>query len=499
MEAELETDVNTDIPSEPPVPGAILVHEYEKSDGTHVRDHWRGPNGEHIDVASIEASSPADAQDTPSLSKKDDSSAIYVLGRNGEPQLASSPDPKARNTATYGSEEQAYHAAYVRRSHSLNEALRYEKKYAAWADNDPAIQSIIDKSFSGKKFAEFQERDGATSLIPVKRIRQARKTRKMTEVVRRSVADAQRAQRRLPEPQRMAAKYASVAALESDIALLKKSVADNSLSSVVYTNAHNDGTFRIQSRTNIRKDDLARDLEASGISTEEINSLYDVQDTGYSVSGVKEAFNGTLDIVPGSKGAPAKRTAAWDAAGLSTTVATYSPDSSCFKAIAKSVSGTENSAAVMSGRINDESLGSMSPSAQRAMLCELGVAHQKMKDEITAYEDGLRRRGANEGDPGKFFAVGAGDADGIRYKRKNNTVLDEAKVDEFVKKHKLNRSSLRKTSSTLKVDDFKKFAAKHHMSAYKYLNPSHAVSIRDSFDPRAYDGHTTAARSTAHA
>ena len=51
-----------------------LVKGYEKQNGTYVNEYWRGPNGEHIDIASTEVTAPTSAL-APALKKKNDAKA----------------------------------------------------------------------------------------------------------------------------------------------------------------------------------------------------------------------------------------------------------------------------------------------------------------------------------------------------------------------------------------------------------------------------------------
>ena len=486
MIAEAETVSSSTEHGEPPVQGATWVEDYERA-GVHVSGYWRGPNGEHLEP--VEVNHPTSGI-TQSLSKKSDR---YVLDKNGNPMSASDSGKPDKHTGVYASEDQAYHAAYVRRSLSLNEALRYDAKYANWADKDPVIKDLEKYAFSGKKWFEFKT---ATSSykIPEKIVRQSKSTKEMTQGLRKEYEEKQEKLRGTLSDGDLAKQYASANAIKEDIDRFKKAVASDSFSNVLYTNGTADGGFQIQSVASVDQDALENDLKSIKASDAEVNDLYEVK--GYSVPAVKSAFNATLNIPKGTKGAPAARAAAWKASGLADDEVTFSPDKDELKKVA-----AEHSDSVISSRFTDEDVANMRGSARRAVLCELGVEHQHITDDIERREEHMKEIGrSSQGDENAMFRQFSKDgaspdgSDGLKYKVKHTAVLHEENVDAFVKANHLDPNAMRKTSRSIKVNTLKDFSRKHHMSAYKYLKPTHRVHLRDLSAQKAFDENNVAAR-----
>jgi hypothetical protein len=489
MTAEAEMVSSSIGHGEPPVQGATWVEDYERA-GVHVTGYWRGPNGEHL--APVEA----DSSNTPSLSlSKKNSGNRYVLDKNGKPMLSYETGKPDKHTGVYASEDQAYHAAYARKSMSLNEALKYDAEYADWTDKDPVLQQIEKNAFAGKRFVEFKTATSSYNL-PVKTVRQSKSTKKMTQALRDEYEEKQKKVRGTLSDVDLAKQYASANAIEDDIGRLKKAVASESYSNVLYINSTADGGFQIQSVASVDKDALENDLKSVKASDAELNDLYEVKDNGYSIPAVRNAFNATLNIPKGMKGAPKARAAAWAASGLADDEATFSPDKDELNRVSSKYTDS-----VISSRFSDDKIASMSGSAKRAALCELGVEHQHIRDDIERREEYMRKTGeATQGDKNVLFRQLSKEgahpegSNGLKYKAIHRAVLHEKNVDAFVKDNHLDPKAMRKTSRSIKVDALKEFSKKHHMSAYKYLKPTHRVHLREMSDQRALNGDRVAAR-----
>jgi hypothetical protein len=427
--------------------------------------------------------------------------AKYHIGKDGEPHLCNAekrPCPLKQADGSpvphYGSMEQAYEALYVKESHSLNDAIRYQKKYENWADKDQDVQDIIDDAFAGKRFQMFKTANAEYS-VPVKTVRQSKATRELTAGMHDRFKSVRSAQEAMTPDGKLAAQYASMTAIESDMKRLKASTAQESLANVLYVNSRADGAFQVQVSASIDKNKIKSDLD---MSDADLEKFYDVSTGDYSVSSVKKAFNDSIaDAIPaGTRGAPAKRKAAWDASGLAVDEVTYSPDKKALEAVASA-----HNDAVISEQFDDDKLGTMWGSAKRAALCELGVQHQILKDEISAREDALRKQGASEsGDPNAVFKkLSESDSDGLKFKERHSAVLNEKNVDAFARQHGIDAKTLRKTSKSFTLDKFKEFAKDKKIPTFKYLKPQRAVHLRYMKNQKAYDDHTVAARDVVNA
>jgi hypothetical protein len=392
----------------------------------------------------------------------------------------------------YATAEQAYEALYAKKSLSLNESLKYEEKYADWADKDQDIEKIINNAFTGKKW--IKAKIGSESItLPVKSIRQSSKSKNITDALRRDFDATMAAQKALPSTTRMATQYASLSSLEGDIKILKARASEDAISNVMYVNAANDGAFHVQTSASIDKERLLSDLDAKQVDGKDREALYTTSDKGYSVSKVKAAFNAIMaeKIPKGSKGAPAARKAAWDQSGLAHENISYVPDPKMYTDVMAS-----NPEAVIAPRFSDGQVDSMSGSTVRATLCELGVQHQALKDAVTNDEERLRRESMKtSNNPTAAFKNLADQPSGhLKFKASKSTVLNDKAIDDFAAAYGLSKKDLRNTNHNMSVDNLKRFSDAHGMSAYRYLKPRKSVSFRDMSDQKSYDQHNVVAR-----
>ena len=390
---------------------------------------------------------------------------------HAEHQILSSTEAQTRN-------ERAYEKAYVLKSNSLKAAMRYARRHEDWVDKDPEVRGLISNALAGKRFATFKTSENATTM-PAKTVRQSRATRELTNGMVNRFKSVRAAMEGLSEPARMSAMYASANSMESDMKRLKKSVADEALGDVLYTNGSNvPSGFTIQSSAVVDVDALKSDLNLPDDEAWEIDGLYETTDMGYSTAKIKTAFMDSLsDSIPkGTKGAPALRKKAWEDSGLASDEISYVPDSKTFANVR-----AEHSDAVISERFDDDTLSSMSGAAKRAALCELTVEHQSLKDDISKSESSMT--------PDQFRSAAESPRDGLKYKEVHRSVLNEDKVKAWAKERGLKDGDLRKSVTNVSLDRFKEFAKRKNIPSFKYLNPRHSVHIRVLDDQRSYDGH----------
>lgn len=434
----------------------------------------------------------------------------WHVGKDGQPHVCTAQGacPLGGDAAHhYASKNDCYKAIekqaeanYVKSSGSLKKALRFQKKYEDWKDEDPEINKIISQGLKGHKFTMMPTRDGERELMPRKMLRQSKATKAMTDKLRDNYYVHSRRMEALAGDKpntALACSYRSMDNIDADMELLKGRLRETmamdhvnnntTIGDVAYTNGRSDTAMYVNTAVSFDKEALAADMAAAGYQ------MSDVQDskTSMSMSAVRSFVNSQADadlgIKPGTKGAPAKRAEYLENSGLFQTTTTYTPDASSVDKIAH-----DNQEAVIGRQFSKEDVDGMLSSGQvRAALCELGYQKMGVQADINRGESRLRSAGGS--DANAMFRASsdkkAGSAfadekmEGLRYKaRATKSLVDEGKAKEWIKAHGGDPSSSEfySTRSSVSMDKLSAFHEQHpEISVYKYARPVHRVSFRN--------------------